>query len=390
MKRHTALLLPPGILLVGLAGALALNLLVGRARREPRRPRVTLVTTIETAAMETPAIVRATGVVAPASTVTVTSQVGGKVVWQSRDLLPGGRFKKGELLARIDPRDYELALHQQESLVRQAELDLELETRRQVVAQREWELLGDERSADDAALALRKPYLETAELALEAARSGLEQARLDLERTELHAPFDSMIIDEWIDVGQVLTPSTPVASLVGSHTFRVMAYVPVERLELLEIPGVNSRQGSGARVLQAVGTGKWLERDGKIVALSGELEPETRRAGLVVDVDDPLAASQGGLPMLPGAFVELEFEGRELSGVFELPASALYNGDTLWIVDDQHRLGSRKVDVGWRFDDRVFVTAGLDEGLLVVTSPLSLPVQGQRVQIQPDHGVEQP
>ena len=68
------------------------------------------------------AIVAATGLVAPGREVFVLPEVSGRIVFVSDRLVPGGRFQAGEVMARIDARDYELAVDQQRGLVRSSEL----------------------------------------------------------------------------------------------------------------------------------------------------------------------------------------------------------------------------------------------------------------------------
>ena len=89
------------------------------------------------------AIVAATGLIAPGREVFVIPEVSGRIVYVSERLVPGGRFRTGDVMARIDARDYELAVEQQRGLVRSAELEVEMERARQAIALEEWRLLGD-------------------------------------------------------------------------------------------------------------------------------------------------------------------------------------------------------------------------------------------------------
>lgn len=119
-----------------------------------------------------------------------------------------------------------------------------------------------------------------------------------------------------------------------------------------------------------------------MIRLEGQLESQTRNAQLLVAVDDPYSPPEGGLPLLPGSFVRVELEGREVDGVFSLPRAALHDGNTLWIVDDSERLATRRVDVRWGTSDEVYITGELQPGDRVVTSTLSLPLAGEQVRVQ--------
>ncbi len=322
-----------------------------------------------------PATIRTSGVVTPAKQISLTAEVQGKIIRQSEDLVPGGRFAKGDLLVQLDTRDYAANVAAQERALQQAELELKLERNRGRVAEREWELLGDSQTADPE-LALRKPQLKTAEKAYEAAEAALTQAKANLGRTRVTAPFDSIVVTESVDVGQIVGPSAPIATLVGTDELWVQISLPVERLAGIEIPGVTSDLGSPATVTQKLGQGGIL-RDGKVERLMGQLDPQTRTAQLLVSIPEPLEGD--GLPMLPGAWVDVSIEGRSLEDTWEIPRTALVQGEYAWVVDQEQTLRKRTVEVGWRNPETVIVTDGFEQGDRIVTSPLTLPVDGQLV-----------
>lgn len=148
--------------------------------------------------------IQAQGTVVAARKVVLQPEITGRVVWQSEQLLPGGRFKKGEPLLRIDPSDYQLNQRQQAATIRSAEAELKIEQSRQQVAAREWEIIDEGRDATDAgrAVALREPQQEALQAALERARAAHEQATLALGRSVLSAPFNGFIRAEAVEVGQ--------------------------------------------------------------------------------------------------------------------------------------------------------------------------------------------
>ncbi|MCA9491483.1 MAG: efflux RND transporter periplasmic adaptor subunit [Myxococcales bacterium] len=374
----TRVVLPGGIVLVAVACAGAMIVLRPSAERHAPPPKVARVEVQRVDARARIAHLEATGTVQAAQEIVLTPEISGKVVWQSDQLVPGGRVAKGDPLVRIDSRDYSLRVEQAEASVKQAELELELEKGRQRVASKEWELLGDGRAPEEAPLALRKPQLATVEQTVSGARATAQQARLNLERTSLRAPFDALVVEEGVDLGQVVSPGTRVARLVGSETMRVLVSVPVERLPAVVLPR-DGQPGSAATVVQRLGEEGSVERTGHVVQLLAELDPQTRTARLLVEVEDPLG-EDGGIPLLPGAYVDVSIAGRELRDTVAVPRDALYDGDTVWTVEDGH-LARHQVDIGWRDTDDVVLLGGLAAGATVVTSPLSLPVDGMPVEV---------
>ena len=80
--------------------------------------------------------------------------------------------------------------------------------------------------------------------------------------------------------------------------------INVEDLALIDLPGGPGGE-SAVAIRQRLRTGERVERSGRVVGLVDRLDPQTRRAELLVLIDDPLDAA-GGLPLLPGSSVDGE------------------------------------------------------------------------------------
>lgn len=369
--------LPILILATGVVGVRTLMAMKKPAEKKAIEARVDTVEFLVVESGSPRAQIQATGVVEGARQVTLSALVAGEVVSVSDSLVPGGRFSRGQTLLRVDPRDYEIAVDQERSRVQQAELELSMEEQRGATAQREWELLGGGGDPAEAPLALRTPQLESVKRNLTAARAGLRRAELNLERGQLKAPFNALVLSETVEVGQLLSPGAPVVTLVGTDRFRVKVSIPVDQLANLAIAGVTSADGSSATVRQDIGNGQQIERAGRVMQLAGQLDPQTRTADLYVGIESPLSGP--GLPMLPGAFVQVAIEGEPVPGAIAVPRDLLVEGDVLWTVTPDDRLSRRQVVVAWRDGTTAFVTGGLADGDRVVTTPPSLPIDGAPV-----------
>ncbi len=346
-----------------------------------------------------PVRVRAHGTVVAAQKVTLQPELNGRIVWMSDDLVPGGRVHAGDTLIRIDPRDYRAQVEQSRAQVEQSRLGIAEEQSRAVIAEREWELLRRQHGGSESGreLALREPHLRTAEAQLRAARSSMRQARTNLSRTTLDAPFDAFVESENADLGQLVGPTSQLATLVGTDRFWVQVSIPMERLAWIQVPGVNGENGSPARVLQEVGEDGAIVREGRVVRLLGDLDPVGRMARVLVAIDDPLglhrdtAAAPGdpsSLPILLGAFVRVEIEAGELSDVYEIPRTALHAGDVVHLLGEEDRLALREVDVVWR-RARTVLVRGLHPGDLLIQTRVPTPVEGtqlRRIEDDPPDG----
>jgi RND family efflux transporter MFP subunit len=265
---------------------------------------------------------------------------------------------------------------------------MEVERGRKRVAEREWKLLHSEvlTTQEGRRLALREPHLENAKAALSAAVSGLELAKLSLERTEIRAPFNALVTEESVDPGQLVSPQTQLARLVGTDEFWVQTALPVGQLKWIAVPGINGRRGAAAKVVHSPGNGFRIEREGRVVRLLGDLDRVGRMARLIVSVKDPMGLANGGgdgeLPLLLGSYVRVEIAGRELQGVVRLPRKTVHEDDKVWVMGPDDRLQVRTIKPVWRAEQYVLVAEGMTGGERVVTSFLASPLPGMKLRVE--------
>lgn len=349
--------------------------LVATKEEPPRAEKAlqgTLVEVIEVDAGDHEVDLRAKGTVVPAQEVALQPELGGRVIWQSPELVPGGRFKEGQPILKIDPRDYELAVQSFRSEVNRARLDLRLEARRGEVAKREWNSFGDiEATEDQRALAQREPQLESVKLALRAAQSSLKKAELDLARTTLRAPFNAMVVNENVDPGQLISPQATVAKLVGTDEFHVQVSVPVSSLSTMRVRTEDS-PGSEVQLTQQVGQDV-IERTGEVIRKLPDLDPGGAMARILVSISQPLGDGQG-LPLLLGSFVDIAVAATPIVGAVRVPRVAIRNGRDVYVMNEDDQLEIREVTIAWTEPDSVLVSAGLEPQERVVISRIPTPI----------------
>jgi multidrug efflux pump subunit AcrA (membrane-fusion protein) len=266
--------------------------------------------------------------------------------------------------------------------LKRAESALKLELGRQKIAETELSILQqgakDEDGELDDALVLREPQLDAAHGDLAAARARLDGARLDLSRTSFAPRFDAVIVESNAEIGQLATPQTRLARLVGTETFWVRVPLEKDKLPHVSIAGIEDDEGSRVTVTQEVGE-QIVKREGKVVRLLSNLEPGSRMARILVEIADPYGLKQESdaqtrpYPILLDAYVEVLIHGKSERDLVEVPRKALHQGDTVHVYSDG-ALEIRKVDVAWRLPDSVLVAKGLDDSERVIISPLAAPV----------------
>ena len=381
-----------------------------RPGKKPRAERAVLVEAIKVTRGPKQALVEGHGSVYPLLEVTMSAEISGRVIWKHPGLTAGGQVKKGELLVKIDPRDYRLSLAQQQAAVERARAELQIEQGRRKVAEREWKLFGE--GGVQSELALRDPQMRTARLGVNTAMSSAGQAKLKLNRTKIYAPIDAMVRSSNAAVGKLVAPGEVVGTLVHTDIYLVAVLMKVSDLEWLKIPGTNApplndevlaaaraasdpleafaKLGSLAMITQDLGDGKQIIRSGMAVRLLVELDTLGRMAALLVSVRDPLGLDEdsrlGGskLPLLLGSYVKVELAGNVIEDAVEVPRRALRDGNRVYVYTADKRLEIRDVDVARRRAETVIVTSGLEGGELIITTALPAAVEGMDLRLADD------
>jgi len=232
------------------------------------------------------------GTVIPVAQPVLAAEVAGRVVYVSPHLVAGGSFKKGELLMKIEQKDYRLALTLAEASVKAAETSLRTTKEEAASAREEWQLLdkdSGQKFGEPPALLVKEPQIAQYQASLEGAQAQVEQARLNLMRTEVRAPFDGRVVSENVDLGQYLTKGGTIATVFSTEAAEINVHIEDHDLAWLDVPGLTTQGKKGSpAVVTAEFAGRKLSWQGRIVRALGQVNQSTRLVGVVVRVDDPL------------------------------------------------------------------------------------------------------
>ena len=342
--------------------------------------------------------IQSQGTALPRTSIRLVSEVSGKVVSVAKSFDVGQIFTKGDVLLKIDARDYELALAQARSQVAQAQLRLQMEVKEADVVRREWELLNQ---GEPSGLQAREPQLASARAALEAALAAEEAAKRNLDRCEIRAPFDGMVARAGVRPGQFAALATPLGELFATDVVEVRLPLIASDLSFIDLPrpGAKVALGQAPKVTLSARAGErrteWL---GHIVRSEETVDPMNRMVYVVAQVIDPYGlAKRDGAPLRSGTFVRASIEGRTQENVIVLPRHALRGKNQVWIVSEKStlqewlgyrepshhkRLIFRSVDVSFADAKQVIVAAGIQQGEQVVVSLLAAVVDGMGVKVR--------
>ncbi len=314
-----------------------------------------------------PVTLEALGTVVPQATVRVRPQVSG--VLQQVLFKEGQMVRKGDLLATIDPRQFEMTLQQAigQRMRDQAQLDAA-----RVTLQRFAGLLAQDsiaRQEVDTQAALVKQLEAT--VVVDKANEGT--ARLNLGYTRIVAPIGGRVGLRTVDVGNVVgtTDANGVALLTQLSPIDVEFAVPQDLAPALArdtgaAMDVKALDRTRATVLD---TGSFASLDNQVDTQTGTVRAKAR-----------FANSQQAL--FPSQFVNVRVQLRTVQGAVVVPVAALRTGPTgdyVFVLRDDRTVSLRPVTRGQATVDKVQLATGLQAGERVVTEGADRLRDGSRV-----------
>ncbi|MDJ0918418.1 MAG: efflux RND transporter periplasmic adaptor subunit [Woeseiaceae bacterium] len=336
----------------------------------PTRPPASTALLVETVPLErvnADFSVRTQGTVAPRTETIVSAEVSGTITEISPAFVAGGFFKAGDVLMRIDPTNYEVAVDQAEALVRQREIEFE--------GAQKLRTQGFRAEADYA----------SASAALATAKAERVRAKRNLERTYIRLPYDGLVRSKDADLGQFVNPGTRLGVTFGTNAAEVRLPLTDQDLAFVSLPrpGMTSYE-SPAVALSAVQQGEQRRWDARIVRSEGTVDASSRVTYLVAQVDDPYGLASDKYPLPVGSFVSAEISGTSRSDVLRVPRAALRGSNQLMIRDSESRLRIRDIQVIRADAEFAYLSGGASEGEEVILTALESPVNGTPVRTPDD------
>lgn len=390
MRNFLRYTLPLGIILLSVAVVLAM-VAISKGKRPERKDtlaKALLVDTIPVRVQALNLVVESQGTVLPRTETIVSSEVSGKVVNVSEHFVAGGFFRKGDVLLRIDPSDYDAALKRAEANLAAMQAQYADQKARSDQALKDWQNLG--RTGEPSDLTLRKPQLAEAQAGVKSAEADVQKAQRDLERTAIRAPYDGLVRSKQTDIGQYLAPGTTLGVIFAIDTAEIRLPLAISDLQFLNLPTATAAANDERTpvTLSAEGTGLRGQWQAEIVRTEGVIDQNSRVIYAVAQVIDPYAVlGQSQQPELRmGTFVRAEIEGIWLENIVMLPRPALKEGNTVLVVSPENELEIRNVDIIRAEPRTIYVKGGLKDGELVVITAIEAPIPGTQLVISGEGG----
>lgn len=297
-------------------------------------------------------------------------RVAGKIVQRQAEL--GQRVQAGQVLAQLDPRDYELAAEASRAQVAAAR------TQRDLAAAdyRRYAALKAQNFISGAELERREASLKSAQSSLDQAQAQLASQGNQAAYTRLVADASGVVTGIDAEPGQVVAAGTPVVRIAQDGPRDVVFVVPEDRVARVR-PGqsVAVRPWAGGAALA-----------GRVREVAASADPVTRTFQVKVAVEG------ADVPPL-GATVYVAPQALEPSAtqpVLKLPTSALRQegGQTaVWVYEPaSSTVRSQPVAVATADGNEAVIASGLQPGMQVVSAGVHVLTAGQKVRIYQPKG----
>ena len=306
-------------------------------------------------------------------------RVAGKIT--KRTVEVGQRVKAGQLLAQLDPRDYQLAADAGRAQVVSAT------TQRDLAAAdlTRYRALKDQNFISGAELERREATLKAAQATLEQAQAQLAGQGNQTGYTQLLADVSGVVTAVEAEAGQVVAAGTPVVRIAQDGPRDVVFAVPEDKLARVPVgSAVTVRSWTGGPSLR-----------GTVRELAASADPVTRTFPVKVTLSEKDAGE--ALPLGATAYVVPQAVAQLAGGVIKLPTSALRQegkGSAVWVLDTASMtVRSQPVQIATADGNEAVIASGLQPGQKVVSAGVHVLSPGQKVTIYkpngPDPSVEQ-
>lgn len=383
LRKFFKFILPLGLIAAAIVAVVVLATIAANKRppRQDTGQSAVLVEAIPARARSLNFVVESQGPVRPRTETTLVAEVAGRIVSVSPDFVAGGFFRAGETLLEIDPSDYQTAVKRAEAALASRQAQLADERARSEQAVKDWRNLG--KSGEPPPLVARKPQLADAEANVLAAQADLDKARRDLQRTRITVPYDGLVRDKRVDVGQFVAAGSQLGVTFSADTAEIRLPLSSTDVAFLDLPRSAEWQPEDypAVSLEATVAGETRRWDARLIRTEGVIDETSRVLYAVAEVRDPygLLGERDGDALRMGTFVRAAIEGRFIENAIVLPRFVLRNDNTVLVANDERELEVREVTVARAEPDQVYLTDGVEDGELVITTTLDAPIPGTRL-----------
>jgi multidrug efflux system membrane fusion protein len=377
LKRRITVLLIAGLVIAGVVAVYYMpqwqpTLAASKGGRRGGPPPTDPVPVLGTAARATdvPVYLDGVGTAKALNTVTVRSQVDGKLI--NISFTEGQDVPKGFVLAKIDPTLYQAQYDQavakkaqDEAQLANARLDLERYTR-----------LAQSNAINKQQLDTQRALVNQLEAQVKSDQAAIENVRAILSYTDVVAPIAGRTGIRLVDEGNIVKAADATGIVVLTQVRPISVFFSLPQQDL---PELNRGLAEGPLPVDAFGTNNKTALDkGKVLVIDNQVDQTTGTVKLKAEFPN------ADLQLWPGQFVNVRVLIDTLRQVVVVPTAAIQrgpNGTFVYVLKDDNTVTVRRVTLTQQDDVRAVVATGLQAGERVVTTGFARLTEGTRVTV---------
>ena len=306
--------------------------------------------------------------------VELSFRVAGPLITLPVDV--GDKVLTGDVLSKIDPRDFEVALNNARGQLSRAQASAE---RAQSEFDREMRILDEDPGAtSQVAVDRKKAARDQARADMTSLNASVAAARDQLKYTKLLAPFDGVVVNKYVENFESVKAGQQIIRMIDDSKVEMIVNIPENLISLT--PNV-------AIVYVRFDSFPEHTLEATIKEISSEASETTRTYPVTLEMEQPDDVKI--LPGMAGKTVGVEVkEGVELidKGI-NVPVSAVYTAENadesfVWVINETNKtVSSRQVTLGKLTDHGILVAEGLEVGDWIATAGVNYLREGQTVRI---------
>jgi multidrug efflux system membrane fusion protein len=321
---------------------------------------------------DVPETIEGLGSVTPLATVTVKTQVDGRLT--QLGFTEGQPVKKGDFIAQIDPRPFQIQLEQaaaakarDEAAAKNAQLNLQ-----RYISLREQKLV-PQQQVDD-----QQTATDQAKAAVALDNAAVDSAKLQLDFAHITSPVDGVTGIRQVDLGNIVHPADPNGIVVITQLDPISVIFTLPQDALTEVTQAMDAAPEKLKVEAYARDGVTLLGSGKLYVVDNQINPSTATLRLKATFDN------GKRALWPNQFVKARLYLRTRQDAVVVPTPAVQRGPQgtfVYVVEDDVAK-TRDVEVASTQGSLTLIGSGLKENERVVTDGIGQLKPGAKVSLR--------
>lgn len=334
----------------------------------------------------------AIGTVQAFNVVTVRSRVEGELVDIAFE--DGQWTEEGALLAKIDPRSYQIRLDQAKAQLVQSEAQLRLAR----LDLDRYKRLSKQDSISLQQLQNQEATTQQLQGAVQAAKAGVDEAQLQLDYTRITAPLSGRLGLRTVDKGNLISAGSTEGLVVITQTQPIATHFSLPQQDLQRVlEAVHEHEMLASTVLdngEKVSTPIRASYPGMVTVTVSNRNGELLATGELMAIDNQIDVNTGTVrikakfanedhKLFPNQFVNVKVLLGQQDGVI-VPARAIQSGsigDYVYVINEQNKVSVRAIQTGVTNDVDTVVLNGLEAGEQIVTEGMDRLREGAEVDV---------